>query len=230
MTKLFSLIALFAICLTVNAGEFERKVEGFSTITIIGNYKAKLIKSDEEKVVVTNNDEEVEDDDILTEVKKGELKVRIKNDIFKVRDITVVVYFKDVNEFKSKKGCLVTCEDLIETEDLILYAGNGGKVRVQSSCKTADLMISGGGSINFSGSANSAEYKITTGGTIDAVNAEVKDLTCKISAGGDIRCRATEKMFNQVTTGGTINYKFSGEDSAYEEKISLGGTIKKIKE
>lgn len=229
MTKLFSLLALVATCFTVNAGEFERKVEGFTTITIIGNYKAKLIKSDEEKVVVTNNDEEVEDDDILAEVKGGELKIRIKNDIFKIRDIEVIVYFKEINEVKSKKGCLVACDDLIETKNLSLYAGNGGKVRVHSNCESAELMISGGGSINFSGSANSAEYKITTGGTIDAVNAEVKELTCKISAGGDIRCQATEKMFNQVTTGGTINYKFSGEESAYEEKISLGGTIQKIK-
>lgn len=230
MTKIISLIAVLAICISVNAGEFERKVEGFSTITIIGNYKAKLIKSDEEKVVVTNNDEEVEDDAILAEVKKGELKIRIKNDIFKIRDIMVVVYFKDVNEIKAKKGCLLTCEDMIETENLSLYAGNGGKVRVHGTCETAELMISGGGNINFSGSAASAEYKITTGGTIDAINAEVKDLTCKVSAGGDIRCKASEKMFNQVTTGGTINYKFSGDKAAYEEKISLGGTIKKIKE
>ena len=230
MKKVLLPILTFCLLISAHAGEFEKKVDHFTTVTATGNYKVNLIKSDEEKVVVINNDSEVTDEKILIDVKGAELKIRIKNDLFKERKLEITVYYKKVTAINSKKGCVLVVQEVMEEDVIHFKSGNGGKIRAKVKCETVIASIGSGGSINISGEANIAEYKVATGGTIDAVNNNVKTVTAKISAGGDIRCAATEKMTNTVSTGGNIHYRFSGADSDYSEKVTLGGEIKKIKD
>ncbi len=208
------------------AGEKEFKVEDFSKIDITGNFQVILIKSDENKVTAVNNDTSVDDEQLDVSVKAGVLKIGLKKDTFKERNITYTVYFKSIVDISAKKGCLVKSEDTIEADHLYLSCGNGGKIHLSIKTTTVDGSIRSGGSIKLSGTTENANFSIATGGNIAASNLTAKNVNATVTMGGEIITTVTDKLFATVKSGGDIKYK--GTPKEVVDEVKLGGTIKKI--
>ena len=209
------------------AGHFDVKVDHFTTVNALGNFTVTLIKSDVEKVSVLNDDEELKDEKILVEVDGSELKIKIKNDAYKERELEVIVYYKSLTEIHSKRGIRLTVKETLEADQITLNSYSGGKIKAKVMCETLKCSISKGGSIRVEGQSSIAEYKISAGGTIASVNNKADKILAKVSMGGEVICSANGKLDVEISSGGTVSYK--GDPTEYSEKITLGGKVEKLK-
>lgn len=208
-------------------GEFKRDVEEFNMVSIQGNFKAKLRVGDAYSVSVINNEEDLDDQKIVTEVKNKVLKVRIKGDLYSEKEVEVIITCKSIDEIEARAGCKLEAIDELKGDDLVLKVDAGGKIKAKINVNKFGAEISAGGSIHVSGIAEQSKLQVSAGGTIGAISLKSKITEAKVTAGGEIICLAGEELKVNITSGGNVSYL--GVPDAFEQKVTLGGTITKLK-
>ena len=121
------------------------------------------------------------------------------------------------------------CENPLEGDEIELKCSQDAIISAELACETVRASIVTDGDIKLRGTAKIADFKVNVGGFISAVNLEAGDVTAKVATGGEISCWGTEKMDLKVNTGGTIKYRFDGDDSKVSQKTVIAGNIEKIK-
>lgn len=219
---------LMAVGFNANASDFEIEVGEFSEIKAMGKYKVTLKQGDANKVEVFNGDEEdLADDRIVAEVDDDELVLRLKGDTYGERDLEIVVTYVNINKLTSKLGCHVVVESPLKGEEVKLISESGGKIKAEIRSDKVIAEISAGGSIHLDGETGEAEYKISMGGTIGAVSLAAVSVKATVTAGGEIICSVEEDLSVKITSGGNVSYM--GEPEGFEQNITLGGKITKLK-
>lgn len=211
-----------------NAGDFIAKVDYFDEIRVLGNYKVYVQKGDEQKVEIKNNAPEVIDEKIICEVKDSTLTVRIKGDTYKERAIEVYITYTNLNWLTAKNGCIAEVMNPMEQSAMNFNVESGGKIKANLACKQLKAEITTGGSIHLEGVVDDATYKVSAGGTIGVVSLDARKVYAQITAGGEIILRVKEDLSIKITSGGNVSY--IGTPEAYEQSITLGGKISKLKD
>lgn len=220
-------LLLFAGVSSVYADTIQKKVDPFTAIDVTGNYKITMIQGEEEKVIVVNNDIEVTSDKIIIENVGSALTIKIKGDNFKKKDMAVTIYYKNVYTIDAKRGSEVTLQTPLKGEVLTFNCSTGGQVKGAIEATTAKLKISSDGLMVLSGNAKLLEIDISAGGIIQAYDIVAESTAVTVKAGGTVKCTAGKKLSIKITTGGTVSYY--GEPEVFEESVTLGGTITKLK-
>lgn len=211
------------------AGKFTKEVDEFTAFRAAGNFKVVLKAGTENKVAVNNRDEDdLEDDRIIIEEKEGELIVRIKSDTYSERDMEMVVTYTKLEKVTAKLGAEISVKTPLTGEFFKFDSESGGKIKATVQAKSVKAEISTGGSIHLDGKVDEAKFKINMGGTIGAVSLVATKVKATVTAGGEIICNATDDLSIKITSGGNVSYV--GEPEAYEQNITLGGKISKIKD
>ena len=217
---------LLPISFGAKAGTFEKELDDFTSIRAAGNYKIILKKGDVNKAEIVNNDEEVDDDEILLDVLREELRIRLKADIFKERKIEIVITYKELDLITAKKGCRIVFDKAIVQDKMEFVSESGGKIKAEVKTKKVIASISAGGSIHLKGTTAEAEYNVSAGGTIGTVSLEAEKVVATVRAGGDIICTVVNDLHIKITSGGNVSYY--GEPVIFEENITLGGKVIKM--
>lgn len=212
---------------TAFADTIAKKVDPFTAIDVTGNYLVTMIQSEEEKVVIVNNDIEVVSEKIIVENNGATLTIKIKGDNFKKKDMHVTVYYKNVYTIDASRGSEVTLQSTLKGEVITFNCSTGGQVKGAIDATTAKLKISSDGLMVLSGNAKILEMDISAGGIIQGIDIVAESTAATIKAGGTIKCTAGKKLSVKITTGGTVIYY--GEPEVFEESVTLGGTITKMK-
>ncbi|MFT5823425.1 MAG: hypothetical protein ACI8ZM_004686 [Crocinitomix sp.] len=220
------IVLLLTLSFGAKAGTFEKDLETFTSIRAAGNYKVILKKGDVNKAEIVNDDEAVDDDEILLDVVRDELRIRLKADIFKEREIEIIITYKELNLITAKKGCRVVFDTPIEKDKMEFVSESGGKIKAEVKTKKVLASISAGGSIHLKGTTDKAEYNVSAGGTIGAVSLDADKVEATVRAGGEIICTVGNDLLIKITSGGNVSYY--GEPKAYEQNITLGGKITKM--
>lgn len=228
MKNLFTLLTLVLLSTASFAGEFEKDLEHFTSITVAGNFEVYLKKGDKPHAKVVNNEKELLDEKIEFVQKGTDLKVTVKGNNLKKMDLKIYITYTKLFELVARSGGWIQADSPLDGDQIELSCGTDGVIKAILACDNVKASISVGGTIRLSGTASYADYKVSTGGFISAVDVVAKSVIGKVSTGGDISCHGVEKMDLKVNTGGTIKYKYDGEDSNYTEKIVISGTIKKF--
>jgi len=222
------LVVLFLVGPMAMAGNFEVEVEPFNHVRILGNYRVVLQKGDSVKVEVNNNDEDVDDDKIICEVDDDqELTIRIKADTYKEREIEIIITYTDLEVIQGKFGCRIEMKNPIEQDEIRIAMESGSKIRATVDLKKLNAEISAGGSIHVDGKVLNAAYKVSAGGTIGAASLIATSVAATVRAGGEVICYAEEDLAIKITSGGNVSYL--GEPEGFEQNITLGGKITKLK-
>ena len=208
---------------------FELPLDGeFNRVTLMGNYEVTLKKGDEAKVEVINSDDDLDDDRIIAEVKGKELKLRIKMDSYKERDLEIIITYVELQEVTAKYYCVARVEDPLDAKQVELNVESGGKIDATvKDVKRLEVSIATGGSVHVDGNADVAEYKINAGGTIGAASLNATEVIANVSMGGDIICKVDQIFKVKILSGGEVSY--IGDPETFEQKVTLGGTITRIK-
>lgn len=229
LKKVFLLISILLTGVGLMAQDsFELPVEeAFNRVTLLGNYEVILKKGEAGKVEVFNSDDDLDDDRILAEVKEKELKVRIKMDTYSERDLKIVITYVDLIDVTAKFGCVVRIPDTLERKQMELNVESGGKIDATVNVNRLEASIATGGSIHVDGNAEVAAYNVKAGGTIGAANLNATKVEADISMGGEIICLADEVLRVKILSGGEVSY--IGDPETFEQKVTFGGTITRIK-
>ncbi|MDA7803845.1 DUF2807 domain-containing protein [Crocinitomix sp.] len=217
---------LFLINYTAKAGDFEVEVSIFHSIEILGNFKVTAQKGEVEKVEIKNLEDDLADEKIICKVKNQVLTVRIKGDLYTEKNIEILITYTNIHYILAKYGCRLEVKGQMEADELEFQTESGGKIKADIKVDKVKATIGTGGSIRLLGTANEATYKISAGGTIGAISLMANKVTAKITAGGEVICSVKNDLSINITSGGTVSYM--GEPKAFEQKITLGGTITKM--
>lgn len=232
MNRFLTIALSFLMSSVLLAGEEEtRLLSDFSSVTVKGRFQVSLIESDQNSVKITPIAEGVNTADIITKNTNGKLEIYSKKKSFKDKDFHITLYYKagSVKSFNVKNEAeLFTEPGVVFSGDVIDLSCNfGGKIYLDVDTKKISIVIKQGGSIKVKGKAVELVVTIATGGRISGSELKCEKADVKITMGGDVILNISEYLNVKITSGGNVKYR--GTPDKVDQKITMGGTLKKIK-
>lgn len=238
MRSIIGVLAFLIISSTLNAQIFSKKIKGNGTIktetrkvsnydkiSVAGSFDVKLIKGMEGSITVKADENLMEY--IVTEVKNGYLKIRIKKDfnISTNKTILVTVPFETINAISLAGSGDVYSEETIDSSDLKLSLAGSGNLNLNVSSKNLSSNIAGSGNMTLNGNSNEFNCSIAGSGNVNGYELKALVATVKIAGSGNVKINAVNEI--QAKNVGSGNIYYSGNPSV--EKISSvgSGSIKK---
>ena len=214
----FILTATLSLCLQAQ----QKGTLSFDAIHVSGNIEVLLQQGGGESVNVEA--EGVDEDRVMTEVKGGILKVRIKDVIYnKHKSARVVVTYRDLREIKAQAGAKIYSRTAIKGDKLEIKAGSGSNVALELWMDTVEGRAAEGGEIELTGEVHTLTAVASTGGLFYGYGLEAQEVYARSNTGGEVEVSANKRIEAKANTGGNISYK--GNPVHREVSTSLGGTI-----
>lgn len=222
MKKIASILMVFVTALgfsqvTKNLGEFD-------SVSVFDKISVQLIDSNENRIEITGS--RANDVEIVN--KNGTLKIRmaVKN-ILDGEDVSVKLYFKDINEISANEGSYVICDSPLKQTAMKVDTKEGAEVRLNLDVKKANLRAVTGGILKIKGKATNSDISIGTGGVLQAEDLQTVQTSIKITTGGEADIRASELVDAKVRAGGNIT--IYGSPQQINKSTTLGGSINESK-
>ena len=222
MKKIASILMVFVTALgfsqvTKNLGEFD-------SVSVFDKISVELIDSNENRIEITGS--RANDVEIVN--KNGTLKIRmaVKN-ILDGEDVSVKLYFKDINEISANEGSYVICDTPIKQTAIKVDTKEGAEVRLNLDVKKANLRAVTGGILKIKGKATNSDVSLGTGGVLQAEDLQTVQTSIKITTGGEADIRASELVDAKVRAGGNIT--IYGSPQQINKSTALGGSISESK-
>ena len=222
MKKIASILIVFVTALgfsqvTKNLGEFD-------SVSVFDKISVQLIDSNENRIEITGS--RANDVEIVN--KNGTLKIRmaVKN-ILDGEDVSVKLYFKEINEISANEGSYVICDSPLKQTAMKVDTKEGAEVRLNLDVKKANLRAVTGGILKIKGKATNSDVSIGTGGVLQAEDLQTVQTSIKITTGGEADIRASELVDAKVRAGGNIT--IYGSPQQINKSTTLGGSINESK-
>ncbi|CAM4165508.1 head GIN domain-containing protein [Flavobacterium antarcticum] len=222
MKKIASILMVFVTALgfsqvTKNLGEFD-------SVSVFDKISVELIDSNENRIEITGS--RANDVEIVN--KNGTLKIRmaVKN-ILDGEDVSVKLYFKDINEISANEGSYVICDTPIKQTAIKVDTKEGAEVRLNLDVKKVNLRAVTGGILKIKGKATNSDVSLGTGGVLQAEDLQTVQTSIKITTGGEADIRASELVDAKVRAGGNIT--IYGSPQQINKSTTLGGSINESK-
>lgn len=213
---------LFLFQLSAEKIEDERLLDSFDKITATNGINVVLRKTaHEEKAVIKIENGLLSD--VVTEVSKGKLKVKMKAQINKELSILVTVYYKELREITATKGASIRTKELVMSTIMDVTAATGGKVKAELQCTTINTSATSGGQVTLYGWTEQLDAYTNTQGTIEAKKLNCDNAEAKSATGGEIWINVKEHLEATVNTNGHVYY--SNNPTKVTSKISSGGEV-----
>ena len=202
---------------TKNLGEFD-------SVSVFDKISVQLIDSNENRIEITGS--RANDVEIVN--KNGTLKIRmaVKN-ILDGEDVSVKLYFKDINEISANEGSYVICDSPFKQTAMKVDTKEGAEVRLNLDVKKVNLRAVTGGILKIKGKATNSDVSLGTGGVLQAEDLQTVQTSIKITTGGEADIRASELVDAKVRAGGNIT--IYGSPQQINKSTTLGGSINESK-
>ncbi len=218
----FSLFLFFTSTFYFSLQAQQQAVPSFDAIHASGNVEVLLQQGGGESVNIEV--EGVEEDKVMTEVKGGILKVRIKDVIYnKHKSARVVVTYRDLREIKAQAGARIYSRTAIKGDQLEIRAGSGANVALEIWVDVVEGRAAEGGEIELTGEVHTLNAIASTGGLFYGYGLEAQEVYARSNTGGEIEVSANKRIDAKANTGGNISYK--GNPVHKNTSTHLGGTI-----
>lgn len=230
MRSIKTITSILAFCLIITAcvGQEkteERKVTGYSGVSVSEGIKVELTLGDKEFVEVTAGENYI--DRVITEVKDDVLKIRISGNNWNSsnKNILVKVTAKTINTIKASSGASLVTQNLIESSSLKMASSSGANLKVAFKAPNASCEASSGANAKLKGSAKNFKVSASSGSGISAMDVKAIKVKAKVSSGANIKIHVEEELEADASSGGSI--KYSGSPTIVDVDKSSGGSIRK---
>jgi len=199
----------------------KRDLPEFHSLNISSQIDAELILSEKEGI-----DLEIENANplnLVSEVEKGVLTVKMKTGSYKDADLKVKIHFKDLKEIESTGRASVWSEEDIYLDELSIRLFNGGATRLRLFCDDVDINISQGSILTLKGEGKFQKVKVNTDATYSGYEFKSEKAVVNSNSYGKAKVSASKYLEAKATTGGFIG--FVGNPARVERKTSLGGEV-----
>lgn len=237
MKKITSLLLLVFLCTQVNAQLYTKKIKGngqittttreltnYNKISIGGNFYVTLFKSNHTNLTIKSDENFA--DYIITEVKNGDLTIKIKEgyQLQSKNNIEVLVPFNQLESLALAGSGKIESSDRISTEYLNLSVAGSGLINLDVLISKINLSIAGSGNITLKGSSQALQASIAGSGNLNAHSLVATVVTVKLAGSGNANVHATNEI--NCTTAGSGNIIYTGNPTDVKVKSSGSGTIK----
>ncbi len=223
MKKLIITTIILTLTLSVNAQNWwgnNKKVKGngnsttitrstgdYDGVSVGGFFDVILVKGKEGKVKIEGEENLMEY--IVTEVKDGTLKIKVKKgiNIKTTRKLVVTVPVQDIEKVSLGGSGNVKGDVLLKAEDFAVSLGGSGNISLRIDAGNVKSSIGGSGNIKLEGKADYMKSSIAGSGTIKAYDLQVNSIKASIAGSGDIRISVKDEIKATVAGSGSIYYK-----------------------
>ena len=200
-----------------------RNINDFTKIDVWGNIKIELQKTDNTSIYIDAGS--VPLDEIITEVKKNVLKIKMRSNLFKDVVINIKISYKEISDIKANASAELKFINKIFVEKLSIESIGGARVFLDAESKSSNLTAYQGGQIDIKGKTDFAAIFANSGGIMSATNYITEEANIKLNTGGKCEITVNRKLVAKVNTKSSLSY--FGKPEIEEIKTSLGASISK---
>lgn len=225
------IIAAFLISLSnvsINAQELvteERDVNTFNRISIAVSGDVFITQGTGHGLVLEGSQRVL--DDLITEVRGGQLTVRMpwrwnfrRND-----ELTVYITVADLSELNLSGSAKVFVEDLLEAENISFNISGSGRVRIDElSANNLTTKVSGSGRLELGGSQKLESHEITVSGSGRVESSSLPASKVSVNISGSGRCYVNVISGLDVRISGSGRVVYDG-NPVVNSKISGSGRV-----
>lgn len=218
------IIFSFLVFSSIAFGQIQKEVGDFTKVTSFDQIDVFLIKSSENKVIIDGK----EANEVELVNKNGELKIRMPlTKIMSGDNISVTVYFKNIDAVEANEGSTIACGDIIEATIFDIIVKEGSKVKLILEVEKLSARVANGSTITIEGNAINQDVLVNSGGIYKADKLVTSQTTITANAGGQADVFATDLVDAKVRAGGEIT--IYGKPKQINQKVIAGGTIEQAK-
>jgi hypothetical protein len=184
----------------------ERVAQNFRSIQISIPGKIELKQGNQEGVLIETDDNIQAMLEVVVEGNTLKIRSKEKNLQPKTRHLSIVVNFKNLDDFALESSGSVK-SDKIASTDLKLRIGGSGEMDV-NELKAETLKVSIGGSGNFSARGTVPQISGTIGGSgeLNMAKLAAKDVRISIGGSGSVETWVTENLNVRIGGSGSVEY------------------------
>ncbi len=232
-----SIILLFTISLSAQSWWNSERVRGngkvktetrntgdYDGVSVGGFFDVILVKGKEGKVTIEGEENLLEY--IITEVKRGTLKIKVEKgvNIKTTRKLKVTVPVSDIDHVSLGGSGNVKSDATLRADDFNVSLGGSGNISLSIDANNVKGSIGGSGNIKLSGKADYFKCSIAGSGTIKAYELETNTLKATIAGSGDIRTTVKNEISATVAGSGSIYYK-GDPDKVKTKSVGSGSVV-----
>lgn len=227
---------VITICLALIAGSLpgqSQDLHPFNAIDVFGPFQIELIASDKESIEMESFN--INNEDIIMEVKRGELHLKIKNrhywsdwDSDKHRRhqfIKTKIYYKTLTELQASAGAEVRFHEPVLSGKFFVSGNMGATIYLPIEANVLYAKSSMGATVNLRGKANYLEVVGKMGGSVRASQLVSKSAYVSASMGSDVSIYASDEVDIAANFGADVRY--AGDPVVRHTNKKMGAEIRK---
>jgi hypothetical protein len=212
------------------SGVLESKEKILGTISIVevsGNFKVKIIPSDEHRVIVETDDNlhrflRIEEDD-------NRLRVGVKNNarLKPSKPIILKVYMQEVKRVELAGSCELESEGLLKHDDhMDITMAGSSKANVEVDAPSINVSMAGSGKVKARGKTRNLKIKIAGSGDFSGSELLSESTEISISGSGDASVFSSVDL--KVSIAGSGKVLYGGNPANVKKSIAGSGVVKPI--
>ncbi|HRJ28366.1 MAG TPA: head GIN domain-containing protein [Cyclobacteriaceae bacterium] len=230
MKYFISLLILIA-SLSVKAQKPNETIGSFSKIDVFGPFEVELIKADSESLALDYRG--VDPEDIVAEVSRGELKLKLRNkhymnewkdDFPRSKYIRARVYYTELTDVRAQAGAEVFSTSTLKSRNLALDCSMGAEMQLDVISKNLYTKATMGAVIKLTGQAETFEAKANMGAELKASQLLSKVVYVNANMGAEVKVNALEEIEISAGFGATVDY--TGSPNVRHTNRNFGAEVR----
>lgn len=196
-----------------------RTINEFDNVSVGGHFDVILVEGNENKLTLEGEENILPF--IITTVKKGTLKIKVKENtnIKTTRKLVITVPFEHINGISLGGSGNVIAKKTISANKLSFAIGGSGNIIAKINASKASCSIGGSGDIKLKGTTNNLSCSIAGSGKVKAYELKTDTVNASIAGSGDVYITVKTKVKANVVGSGSVYYKGNPK---YIDSNSLG--------
>ncbi|MEN7549541.1 head GIN domain-containing protein [Rapidithrix thailandica] len=216
---------LFLLITSTYAQSTEtRKLSSFEGVSIGGAFTVYLQEGNSPSIKIEASSEDISK--IITEVKNGTLRVKVKPGSRNVDGTLYITYSKNLSAISLSGACKVTTKSTLKGSTLALNGSGSGKYQLQLSVGELKANFSGSNQANLEGNAKRVNLNSSGSAKVYGSDLKVGDASIKLSGSGYVEMEINGDLQASISGSGKVRYK--GNPTNVQMNVSGSGKVQKL--
>ncbi|MDG1040867.1 MAG: DUF2807 domain-containing protein [Polaribacter sp.] len=200
-----------------------RKTSDYKTISSAGNFDVKLVEGTEGNITLKGEENLMSY--IITEVKRGQLTIKVKKNtnIKLTKKFIITVPFNNIDGVALAGSGDMTNSGTIKSNDFKVSLAGSGDIDLKVDANKIKTSIAGSGNIKLDGNANNLSCSVAGSGDIIAYGLKTKSVSVSVAGSGNVSTTVSESITVRTAGSGSVYYK--GNPDKIDSKSAGSGSV-----
>ncbi len=205
----------------------DRKTEDYNKISVAGSLDVVLVSGTEGNITIKGEENLIEY--IITEVKKGKLKIKVE-DGYSLKSsngktILITVPFQDIEAVSLAGSGDVSSKSTIKASDFKTSLAGSGDLNLTVDASKVKASVAGSGDLQLKGKTQTFKCSVAGSGNVHAFDLKANTVDVSVSGSGDAKVYCNDELNASIVGSGDVKYK--GNPAKQDTKVIGSGDIEK---